>query len=346
MRVVAWMQPRDVRTAARSVVALTLVALLITVVFAPIQPGRKEITSDQLIVLVCSVLGILAVGAFARGKPRAMALVWAVGPFLAVTAITVVDLLTADASVGAMIFFIFPALYGASQLRSRGSIALTVATLVGAGVVAGSLLPGKEAASAFGYLAAAIITTSTLLNHSAAVQATLVEKLERQAAVDHLTGLVTRRVLDKAAQSAMSGAASQDGTSLVLLDVDNFKTINDHYGHPAGDEVLIQLANMLRQNTGPTEVVSRLGGDEVALLLPGCSGTDGRRRADQVVRAVAAHPFRTSDGVDIKVSVSVGVAHAPSQAVDLRGLYSAADQALYEAKRGGRNRVGTFSGSR
>ena len=189
-------------------------------------------------------------------------------------------------------------------------------------------------------MAAALVTTSVILIRAGERQAALVAKLERQAAIDPLTGLVTRRVLDEAAQSAMSGAASEEGTSLILLDVDEFKSINDRYGHPAGDQILVQLANLLVHSSRAGDVVSRMGGDEIALLLPGCSADALRRRAEQIVWDVRAHAFMAEDE-PVAVSVSVGLAHAPTHAVDLRTLYVAADAALYKAKQAGRNQVGT-----
>jgi diguanylate cyclase (GGDEF)-like protein len=179
-----------------------------------------------------------------------------------------------------------------------------------------------------------------LLSVSSERQAQLVSRLQQMAAIDPLTGLVTRRVLDEAATSALSGAASDDGTSLILLDVDNFKTINDRHGHPAGDAVLVRLAQLIVEHTRPGDVVCRLGGDEVAVLLPGCPTDVARHRAQELLQAVREHPF-VVDGHDepLRVGISVGLAHAPGDADSLGSLYSAADGALYQAKRGGRGRV-------
>ena len=179
-----------------------------------------------------------------------------------------------------------------------------------------------------------------LLIRSGERQDELVTRLERLAAVDALTGLSTRRVLDEAARSAISGAVSHEGTSLILLDVDEFKSVNDRYGHPGGDEVLVQLAEYLVRSARRDDVVSRLGGDEMAVLLPGCSVASLQRRAEQIVADVATHPFVLHSGEQIRISVSVGLANVPADAVDLQGLYVRADRALYEAKRSGRNRVG------
>ncbi len=185
------------------------------------------------------------------------------------------------------------------------------------------------------------ITTAALLVKAGQRQDVLIAKLQHQAAIDPLTGLATRRVLDQAAMSALSGAASGDGTALILIDVDDFKAVNDNFGHPGGDEVLIQLANLLVEGCRQDDLVSRLGGDEIALLLPGCSEQALLRRADQILWDVRAHAFTLEGGEQLSISVSAGLAHAPTDAQDLRSLYAAADAALYEAKRAGRNRVGS-----
>jgi diguanylate cyclase (GGDEF)-like protein len=216
---------------------------------------------------------------------------------------------------------------------------MTAASLAGEIIVVAVGLPVREAILNAGYVAAALVTTAVLLARAAEKQASLVQSLEDQAAIDSLTGLVTRRVLDTAATSALSGAGSDEGTSLVLIDVDDFKSINDRYGHPGGDEVLMQLADLLVQGSRRGDVVCRMGGDEVALLLPACSDLSGRNRADDIVREVGLHPFAVDGAGTFRVSVSAGVAHAPTHASNLRTMYAAADAALYEAKHSGRNRA-------
>jgi diguanylate cyclase (GGDEF)-like protein len=216
---------------------------------------------------------------------------------------------------------------------------MTAASVLGEVIVVSTMLPPRQAVVAIGYVAATLVTTAGLLVRSGERQALLILRLERQAAIDPLTGLVTRRVLDEAAQSAMSGAASAHGTSLIMLDVDDFKSINDRYGHPAGDDVLVQLATLLVGSSRGEDVVSRMGGDEIALLLPGCPASVLRDRAEHIVWDVRAHTFLVNDGDEIDVSVTVGLAHAPTHAIDLRTLYTAADAAMYQAKRAGGNRV-------
>jgi diguanylate cyclase (GGDEF)-like protein len=208
------------------------------------------------------------------------------------------------------------------------------------------VLPPREALNQSAYLTAAIVTATALLVLSGERQDALVAQLQHQAAIDSLTGLFTRRVLDNAAASALSGAASELGTGLILLDIDKFKHINDEYGHPAGDEVLVRLAQLLMLGVRPSDTVSRLGGDEVAVLLAGCSVDSVLHRAEEILWEIRAHAFDIAPEISLSVSVSIGVAHLPTHGADLRALYSAADASLYAAKRGGRNQIGPMPDAR
>jgi diguanylate cyclase (GGDEF)-like protein len=260
---------------------------------------------------------------------------------------TVLDITSHDASVTAQVFFFFPVLYAGAQLRRFATVAICLFAAAGEAVVAFTIAGGSEAVTDLVFVAAALGTTGWLLLHAGERNDRLIDKLERQAAVDPLTGLMTRRVLDTAVSSALSGAGDTGGTALLLMDVDKFKTINDVHGHPAGDAVLQQLATILMRCSRRGDLVSRLGGDEIAVLLTGCPKEAAVRRAERILDAVRAHPFDieavSMAGSDeprvLSVSLSIGVAHLPMQARDLRELYATADAALYEAKRGGRNQV-------
>ena len=333
--VVSIMQPRDYQAAARVICILTLVAAAVTAVFAAVGPGDSDPVSIALTVVVAVVVALLGL------RVRQVRIInrpaWAILPFATIAVIVALDYLTQDGSVSAQVFFFFPVLYGAAELRRPGAIAVTAAALIGELAVVIGLLSARDAAVSVGYVGAVLVTTVVLLLTSAERQEELVDRLSRQAAVDPLTGLVTRRVLDQAAQSALTGAANHDGTALMLLDVDGFKTINDRFGHPAGDEVLVQLGRVLIGVCRPNDVLSRLGGDEIALLLVGCSSVAMAARAEEVLETIRTFPFMVNDGQQIKLTVSAGLAHAPSHAEDLRRLYSVADEALYRAKRAGRD---------
>lgn len=340
MNPVTWMKPRDSHAARRAVWLLCAVGGIATLAFSPFLPAENQLGTDAAVAGAGIFCLILALSTLARYSSMVNALAWALCPLLAVVAIVVLDVLTNDATVVAQIFFVFPMLYGASQLRPAGSAVMTGAALVGEVIVVAAQLPTRATIAQSGYVAAALVTASVMLTLASERQARLVARLEQMAAVDPLTGLLTRRVFDEAAASALTGASSEEGTSLILLDVDHFKTINDRYGHPGGDEVLVQLGQLLVTDIRRGDVVCRLGGDEIAVLLPGCSRDDARRRAEEILRNIKAHPFRVSGTADaLRLSVSVGVAHAPSDAADVRALYVSADAALYQAKQDGRSRV-------
>ena len=340
MAVLSHMQPRDPESAARTLSTLAGVAGGITVLFAAIAPSRQGATPGSVAVTVATVLAVVAVSMVLRRMDHGSRWLWAAFPFAAIAAIVLLDLVTKDASLSAQIFFVFPALYAGFQLRRWGAAAVGAAAIAGDLIDVFTLLPARDALVQSGYLAAAIVTSMGLLIVSGERQDALVAQLRKQAAIDSLTGLVTRRVLDEAATSALSGAASELGTGLVLIDVDYFKTINDQHGHLAGDSVLVQMASLLMVGTRPSDTVSRMGGDEIAVLLPGCSLETVRHRADQLLWEVRAHAFGLGAERTLSVTVSIGIAHVPTHGMDLRSLYAAADDSLYAAKRAGRNQVG------
>ena len=203
------MEPRDHRSAARSVSALCAVAAVVTVAFAPLQPAAQQPGSDELLVGAGILALVVVLSVLARYSKAANRLAWTLCPLLAVVAIVVLDLLTNDSSVAAQIFFVFPILYGASQLRPAGAAVMTVASLIGEVVVVRSQLSVRGAIVDAGYVSAALVTAAVLLTISSERQARLVARLEQMAAIDPLTGLVNRRVLEEAATSALSGAASE-----------------------------------------------------------------------------------------------------------------------------------------
>ncbi|MEA2723984.1 MAG: hypothetical protein QOH59_1755 [Gemmatimonadales bacterium] len=161
------------------------------------------------------------------------------------------------------------------------------------------------------------------------------EELERLSASDSLTGLSNRRVLTQRLSEELLRAQRQSHSFTVLmLDVDHFKKYNDAYGHPAGDEVLKKVANVLRSCTRAGDCTARYGGEEFAVLLSGKSGDTALQLAERIRERVAAEEF-----VGGKVTISGGIAEFPHHGHTAEAVISSADEALYEAKREGRNRV-------
>ncbi|MGY1696259.1 MULTISPECIES: GGDEF domain-containing protein [unclassified Geodermatophilus] len=249
------------------------------------------------------------------------------------------NLLTQDSSAGAQAFLAFPVLWAASHLRRAAVTGVTATAVLANAVVVPLLVPLDVGISDVLITGVVLAVVASMLERSCAVQERLVEALEQQATVDTLTGLVNRRVLDDALTVALTGSGD-DGTALLLLDVDSFKQINDEHGHPVGDDALVHLAGIVRgQIRAGDAVLSRLGGDELAVLLPGCSSEVAVARAESVLETVLSTPLTLPDGSLLAMSVSVGVAHCRAGVLGRREFYAAADRALYRAKRGGRGRV-------
>jgi diguanylate cyclase (GGDEF)-like protein/PAS domain S-box-containing protein len=160
-------------------------------------------------------------------------------------------------------------------------------------------------------------------------------ELELLATTDALTGLWNRRALDERVRRELDRADRYgDELALVLFDIDHFKAINDRFGHPAGDRVLVELARRVRAQLRDSDGVGRWGGEEFLVLMPHCSAREARRLAEKLRRLVEASPF----GEVGTVTASFGVAQRrplePAEA-----WFRRVDGALYRAKQAGRNRV-------
>ncbi|RZU54231.1 diguanylate cyclase (GGDEF)-like protein [Krasilnikovia cinnamomea] len=168
----------------------------------------------------------------------------------------------------------------------------------------------------------------------------LIAAQRRIAITDGLTGLYTRRFLSETMR-VESERAVRHGSSfaLLLLDVDHFKTINDTYGHPAGDRVLVEIARRLKDACRGTDVVARYGGEEFAVLVTSTVPDGLDCLAERLRDRIGSTPIRVDGRTAVGVTVSVGAAALPPHAVSPDQVVKAADNALYGAKRAGRNRV-------
>ncbi|WP_243754494.1 diguanylate cyclase [Labedaea rhizosphaerae] len=170
--------------------------------------------------------------------------------------------------------------------------------------------------------------------------AALVADQRRLAITDGLTGLHTRRFFEaqltlEVQRARRSGAP----LAVIIVDIDRFKSINDEYGHPAGDAALVEVATRLRTAARAGDVIARYGGEEFALLLPGASPEDLPAIAQRLREQVASSPIAVAGDCWLAVTVSIGVASYPDHGHLEGGLIAVADRALYAAKSAGRDRV-------
>jgi len=167
------------------------------------------------------------------------------------------------------------------------------------------------------------------------------DELEALARIDPLTGIPNRRHFLELAEIEWSRYGRYPRPlSVMMIDVDQFKSINDAFGHHAGDQVLSAIAQTLTSVRRHSDAVGRMGGDEFAVLLPETTLAQAKMAADRLIRAASQQEFEV-DGKPIRATISVGVAEAWDAAADFAALMNRADQALYQAKSAGRNRVET-----
>lgn len=185
-----------------------------------------------------------------------------------------------------------------------------------------------------------LLTTFSNLAAGAIAIAQLLEETERLATVDGLTGLTNRRKYDELFDAELKRATRyQRHLSLLLLDIDHFKKINDTYGHPIGDQALQHVSSIISEELRNVDIAARHGGDEFTLLLPE-TGTEGARLVAERIRTVIeSSPLAIDNSQNISITISIGIASYPDCGNTTQQLTRNADQALYEAKGAGRNRV-------
>ncbi|MFZ5635367.1 MAG: GGDEF domain-containing protein [Pseudomonadota bacterium] len=192
-------------------------------------------------------------------------------------------------------------------------------------------------ALALGYAATAPVFMSLgflLMHHERAYR-----QMHAMATVDALTGVLSRGALEAQGKRALhENRRSGRPISLLMIDVDHFKRINDMYGHAAGDEVLRRIAARIRSQMREDDLVGRIGGEEFLALLPGTTGEQAHAVATRIHRCVRAEPVEYL-GLALTATVSVGVIEATDDGADWSALLTRADDAMYDAKRAGRDRV-------
>jgi two-component system cell cycle response regulator len=165
------------------------------------------------------------------------------------------------------------------------------------------------------------------------------EKLEQLAATDPLTQLLNRRQFSQMVTREIQRVHRTAGPlSLLMLDIDHFKQINDTYGHDVGDEAIVALANALREQVRAIDIIGRFGGDEFVICLPDTGAEQSKQVAERICKALEQLQLKANAKQPISFTVSIGVSNLGAND-SFDDLYVAADQALYKAKHSGRNQV-------
>jgi diguanylate cyclase (GGDEF)-like protein len=214
--------------------------------------------------------------------------------------------------------------------------ALLAVPLVAGGSVAAVLVLVREAMMPFSAEESELLMALTPVAAAAMSGAAQSTEAMRRSLQDGLTGVGNRSRFDRDLAAVIADTATRPLT-LMMIDLDRFKAVNDTHGHPAGDALLAGLGDVLRRTIRPGDGVYRYGGEEFALLMPNTASADAADLAERVRLAVGTNSFDVAAGVRLMATVSIGVATVNSG--DGQTLVGLADAALYEAKRGGRNRV-------
>lgn len=188
----------------------------------------------------------------------------------------------------------------------------------------------------------ALLRTKALQDELAEKNAKLQEllaKVEVLAITDPLTKLFNRRHMEEYINRELKAAFRYHSPlSLLMIDIDRFKSINDELGHQAGDTVLREIAGVIKESVREVDVVGRWGGEEFVVILPRCGKDEARQTAERILHDVSEHNFSAMN--DRQVTVSIGIAGVPDPSIDNSDkLLDASDRAMYMAKKNGRNRV-------
>jgi diguanylate cyclase (GGDEF)-like protein len=328
--------PRDRVSAGRALGLFLTAGGLFSLVFGLALPGfaghGAVLAISLAISLVVSAVGIWCL----RAPARVPVWVIAAAPIVAPVVLGTMNLITRDASTGSQLFLLWPVVFAASYLDLRRNILVLSTVVVVEAVVMGVLATPSRAVIDAGALALAFTLTALAILAQRHRVNGLVAALESQAREDPVTQLPNRRAFDEQLERALASARrGPSPLSLLIVDVDRFKDVNDLRGHPAGDAALRCVAESLRAATRDADAIARLGGDEFAVLMADCDAADGLR----VARAVRSEVSVRTAAAGERITVSVGVATTRDGRGTGAALLAASDAALYDAKLDGGDRV-------
>lgn len=333
------LRPRVLHDAARSAALLYFFGAVVIALEASVVPSPDFPVAFRWVPWVFVCLFVLGAAVLVRAPQRLPLIGWPLVAGLPVLAILFMGVASHDATATTQVAFCWPVLFSAYYLRPV--IARLSAVLVVVAEVTLCFLVEPHGSAVEDAVGVSLILVAVMLTLVRARDRLdlAITGLRHDAEHDGLTGLLGRRAFDV----DVAALAVDQQVSLLLIDIDDFKSVNDTFGHAAGDEILRVVADVLVAHCRQDDRAYRIGGDEMAVVLLGCAAANAVRRAETIRRSIEASSalaFAARRGVTpTRVTVSLGVASVPEHAHEHAGLLAAADVAMYRAKEAGRNRV-------
>ena len=194
------------------------------------------------------------------------------------------------------------------------------------------------------FFGACFVWISSVLALQTAMDVMRITALEHEILMDPLTGVYNRRFMEQRLREEVSKARRYHfKLAVLLLDLDHFKRVNDELGHQAGDQVLIEIGRLVNRELRDSDILARYGGEEFLVIAPNTAPSDAASLAERLRKCIESHIFLTDFDIarklEVRVTVSIGVANFGASSKDEQSLIQLADQNLYRAKHGGRNQV-------
>lgn len=225
----------------------------------------------------------------------------------------------------------------------RGLQSLKIFPLVAGDRILGTLVTGSRKKAAFASDELRMLEVIAIQAAQAVLRAQLYEAMEKMATTDGLTGLFNHRTFQGRFDEQLATARRYSRKlSFILTDIDHFKSVNDTYGHPTGDQVLKGVSRILKEQARDTDIVARYGGEEFAIIMPETDAKGAQIIAERIRERIMKEVFQTEQG-PLKVTMSLGIATFPDTSGEKHQLIDLADQCLYFAKRHGRNQSVTVA---
>ena len=303
----------------------------------PSGPHRRLLWFIAALWLVFAAGGVLLAPMIASRPWRSTySVTWTVASTYAVGLVAILDV---GLESPILLLLFLPLIYGTLMFSPKAAMACGVSALLSLALV--GVTDQQHSAKGGSFMLFAVVAGAAILSVAASINRTHIERHEEQllatlaalASTDELTGCAVRRILRQRTEEEIQRALrTQSPLSLLMIDVDRFKSVNDSYGHVVGDRVLATIGGILLENVRAFDVASRLGGDEFALLLPETDERGAVMVAERIVKNLASH-------AEVPVTLSIGTSCLDRSNPTVEHLFDEADLALYQAKRGGRDGI-------